>query len=143
MARTANLKWKIEIDTTPLSTPTLAEVKGLESLDFAVENENQSGYFIADGGFGYSDIVAGRLTVGVSGKRIDGDTGQDYLAGLVGSWGADVKSTLTLTNYITGDVYSIPCSVDVTAVSGGAAEELEIFECTFHSDGAWTFTASA
>ena len=143
MARTANLKWKIEIDTTPATTATYAEVGGIESVDFANSDEVKEGFFISDGGFGHSDVTAGRLAVGLSGKRVDGDTGQDYIVCLVGSWGADRKSTVKLTSYVTGDVYEIPCSLEIGAVSGGAAEDLEAFECTAHSDGAWTFTASA
>ena len=140
MARNANLEWLVQIDTTPEATPTLAEIGGLESLDFTTEEEVQTGYFISDSGAGYSDITAGRLTVGVSGKRINGDTGQDYIVGLIGSWGASRKSTLTLTNAVTSEVIEVPCSIELASVTGGSTEELEAFEVTFHSDGAWTLT---
>ncbi len=142
MARSANLQWLVQVDTTPTATPTLVEIGGLESLDFSFEEETKQGYFNNDNGTGYSDVTAGRLTVSVSGKRVDGDAGQDYISGLAGSWGASRKNTLTLTHSVTGDIYSIPCSIELGATTGGSMEELEAFECTFHSDGAWTYTDS-
>ena len=141
MGRIANLKWKVEIDTTPSTTNTYAEVKGLESISWENSEEVQEGFFLSDAGAGYSDVTAGRLNISVSGKRVDGDTGQDYIVGLVGSWGSDRKSTLQLTNTENSDVYTIPCSIEIGTFSGGSAEELEAFECVFHSDGAWTVSA--
>lgn len=143
MARNANLKWLIQINTTPSSTATYTEIGGLESVEFGNSEEVQEGYFLDGGGAGYSDITAGRLNITLAGKREDGDVGQDYIVGLIGSWGQSRKSTLKLTSYVTGDVYEIPCSIEVTSPSGGNADELGKFECVMHSDGAWTFKASA
>jgi len=141
MGRIANLKWKVEINTTPPSTATFVEVKGLESVDWDNSEEVQEGYFLSDGGAGYANVTAGRLNISVSGKRVDGDAGQDYIVGLVGSWGSDRESTVQLTNSENSDMYTIPCAIEIGTFSGGAAEELESFECVFHSDGAWTVSA--
>jgi len=136
MARKANLTTGIQVDTTPETTPTLVDLSGIESLDWAVENEVQTGYFISDAGAGYSDVTAGRMTISMSGKRIIGDAGQDYIVGMLGSWGSSLKTNLSITE--GGQTYTIPVSVELTSFTGGAAEELEAFEVTFHSDGAWT-----
>lgn len=137
--RNANLKWKIEVDTTPdVSTDEYKEIKGIESLEFAFEDEVQSGFFLSDNGYGYSDVTAGRLTVSLTGKRVAGDDGQDYIVGLVGAWGNSRKSTLKLTNDETNETFEIPSSIEIGTVLGGGAEELEEFEVTFHSDGEWT-----
>jgi len=143
MARSANLKWLVKINSTPATTATYVEVGGLESLAWGNSEEVQEGFFISDDGAGYSDVTGGRLNITLSGKRVDGDTGQDYIIGLMGSWGSSRKSTLQLTHVVTGDVYLIPCSIEITAPSGGDTVALESFECVCHSDGAWTFTASA
>jgi len=135
MARQANLKWKIEVNTTGV---TYKEIKGIESISWDSAEEVQEGYFLSDGGFGYSDVTAGRLNITLSGKRIDPDDGQDYIIGKVGKWGADLKTNLKLTNLGTSDVYTIPCSIEVTTPFGGDAEGLEEFEVVFHSDGAWS-----
>jgi len=135
MARQANLKWKVEINTTGT---TYKEVKGIESISWDSAEEVQEGYFLSDGGFGYSDVTSGRLNITLSGKRVDPDDGQDYIIGKIGKWGADLKTNLKLTNTITSDVYTIPCSIEVTSPFGGDAEGLEEFEVVLHSDGAWT-----
>lgn len=141
MARMANLKWKVEVDTTPTTTATWAEIKGLESVSWDMAEEVQEGYFLSDGGFGYSDVTAGRLNITLSGKRVNGDTGQDYLMGKVGKWGTDRKTDLKLTDLITLDKFTIPCSFEITTPNGGDAEGLSEFEVVFHSDGAWTASA--
>ena len=139
--RHANLVWKAEIDTTPTEEETYVEIGGIESMSWENSEEVQEGFAFSDGGAGYSEVTAGRLNISMSGRRIEGDAGQDYCVGLVGNWGSDRKSTLKLTNSKTSDVLTIPCSIEVGAFSGGAAEELETFEVTFHSDGAWTVSA--
>ena len=140
--RNANLKWKIEVDTTPeLETEDFKEIKGMESLEFSFEDEVQTGFFLSDNGYGYSDVTAGRLTVSLTGKRVVGDDGQDFIVGLVGAWGNSRKSTLKLTNEETNEAFEIPSSIEIGTVLGGGAEELEEFEVTFHSDGEWTATS--
>jgi hypothetical protein len=141
MARQANLKWKVEVDTTPTTTATYAEVKGIESISWDSANEVQEGYFLADAGFGYSDVTAGRLNITLSGKRVDGDTGQDYIIGKLGLWGSNRKTTLKLTNLTNLDKFTIPSVFEITSPFGGDAEGLEEFEVVFHSDGAWTASA--
>jgi len=136
MARSANLTAKFEIDSTPLTSPTLLEIGGIEDFTFDSEEEVQTGFFVSAGGAGYSDVTAGRLTISVTGKRIVGDIGQDYIDGLNNSFGSARKSTLTVT-FDSGTIYTIPCSIEISSLSGGAAEELESFEVTFHSDGVW------
>jgi hypothetical protein len=141
MARQANLKWKIEVDSTPATTATFVEVKGIESISWDSAEEVQEGYFISDGGFGYSDVTAGRLNITLSGKRVTGDTGQDYIVGKVGKWGNDRKTDLRLTNLTNLKKFTIPCSFEIPTFCGGDAEGLEEFEVVFHSDGAWTASA--
>jgi len=138
MSRNSNSTWKVEIDTTPLTTNTFVEIGGIESISWDNSEEVQEGFLLKDLGAGYSDVTAGRLNITLSGKREVGDGGQDYIVGLVGTWGASRKSTLRLTSATSGESYSIPCSIEVSSFSGGNAEELEEFECVCHSDGAWT-----
>ena len=141
MARYANSAWKIEIDTTPLATATYVEIGGIEDIDWGLAEETWEGFFLKDQGAGSSDVLAGRLNVSLSGKREEGDAGQDYIMGLMGTYGAARKSTLRLTHSTTSDQYTIPCSIEITAPGGGASEDLSAFECTLHSDGAWTASA--
>jgi len=141
MPRQANLKWKIEIDTTPLSTATLVEVKGIESISWDMAEEVQEGYFISDAGYGYSEVTAGRLNITLSGKRINGDTAQDFIMGKVGKWGAERKTTLKLTELVSLETYTIPCAFEISSPAGGDAEGLSEFEVTLHSDGAWAVSA--
>lgn len=138
MGRDANLKWKIEVDTTPTTTATYAEVNGIESISWDNAEEVQEGYFISDAGYGYSDVTAGRLNISLTGKRISGDTAQDFIMGKMGKWGPDRKTTLKLTELISLETYTIPCSFEIASPAGGGAEELSEFEVVFHSDGAWT-----
>jgi len=141
MGRNANTVYKVEIDSTPSTSETYVVVGGITDLEWDNSEEIQENFFLEDDGAGSSDITGGRLNISVSGKRVDGDAGQDYIVGLVGSYGSARKSTVKLTNSQTGDVYTIPCSIEVGRFSGGSTVELEVFECTFHSDGAWTVSA--
>ena len=138
MSRIANSKWEVKIDTTPSLPSTFIEIGGINSIAWDNSEEIQENFFLSDGGFKSSDITGGGLAITLAGKRDNGDAGQDFIVGLVGNFGSDRKSTLQLTNTETSDMYTIPCSIEIGRFSGGGAEELETFECTCHSDGAWT-----
>lgn len=142
MSRYANNKTKLELDITHGSTPTLTEIHGIESLDWSIEEEVQTGYFVSDGGAGYSDVTAGRMTINLSGKRLNADAVQDYVAGLNGKWGADRKNELKIT-LPDGSFYEIPCTIEIGSLSGGEASDLEAFDITLHSDGKWTYTPAS
>jgi hypothetical protein len=143
MGRNANNKTKLEIDITFANeTPTLAEFDGIETLDWAVEEEVQTGYFISDGGAGYSDVTAGRLTITLTGKRVYGDPAQDYIVGLTGQWGANRKNKLKIT-LPDESYFEIPCSIEIVSIAGGDASDLSAFETILHSDGAWTYTPAS
>jgi len=138
MARAAVLESTYEIDTNPTGVASYSDIGGLEDVGFAVAEEVRTGYFVGAPN-GYSDVTAGRLDVTLTGKRIVDDTGQDYIVGLLGSYGTDRKSTLKITAP-DGTIFEIPCSIEITSVLGGASADLDAFSCICHSDGDFTVT---
>lgn len=88
-------------------------------------------------------IVTGKaITISISGKRNEGDTGNDYVAGLALKTGSDCNTTLKW-EFPSGAVLVMPCVVNVTEWESGESTDAAplAFDCM--SDGKPTFTPAS
>lgn len=128
----------VQIDTTPLAVPTLAEITDLESVELTINNEVQDWTSLDKGGWKSRLITGKDLELSFSGKRNTGDTGNDYVAGLADKMSTDLETTITLT-IPGGETVTIPGTVEVTSIYGGESLDVGMLEFNFLSNGAPTF----
>ena len=80
-----------------------------------------------------------KLTVSLSGKRNDGDAGNDYVAGLAWKDGLDCSTKAEWT-FPSGAKLSFNCVVNVTTPGGGDSTNVDGLEFELICDGKPTFT---
>lgn len=88
-------------------------------------------------------MVTGKsLTIKLTGKRHVGDEGNDYLAGLAWSTGADCNSQFEWT-MPSGAKLKYDCVVNVVNPGGGESRDVAPLEVELLSDGKPTFTPAS
>lgn len=80
-----------------------------------------------------------KLTVSLSGKRNEGDEGNDYVAGLAWKDGLDCSTKAEWT-FPSGAKLSFNCVVNVTTPGGGDSTNVDGLEFELICDGKPTFT---
>lgn len=100
------------------------------STNETVTNDN---YY--DGqGWGSSDVTGKRLQFALAGHRLNGNPGQDYIAGHLMDIGDDLKTLFRWTNPAGEQIVGL---VTLTAIvpSGGAPTAKQTFSCTVVFNG--------
>ena len=77
----------------------------------------------------------------VSGRRIVGDTAQDYVAGLQFKHGSERNSSVKIT--AEGKVITCDCTIGAITSFGGATLDANAFGCTIRFNGKPTVTTAA
>jgi hypothetical protein len=143
-----NANWvnKIEIGVskTTGATPTWTYARlcaGIESMELNENEQNQQYFFLC--GEGYADnIVTGEAPeLVISGRRIQGDTAQDYIAGLQTSLGDARDSSVKIT--AEGKVITCDCNIGAITSFGGSSLDVNSFGCTISFNGKPTVTDAA
>ena len=100
--------------------------KGIESMEFAANEQNQQFFFICGEGFAHNETTGAAPQLTISGRRIVGDAAQDYIAGKIIAEGQQIICDATI-----GDVTSF----------GGQTLDVNAFGCTLYFNGKPTVTA--
>lgn len=122
--------------TLPADMVTIADLETFSpSIDGTVEEwtpMNTEGWVRA--------LMTGKkLTVSLSGKRNEGDAGNDYVAGLAWKDGLDCSTKAEWT-FPSGAKLSFNCVVNVTTPGGGDSTNVDGLEFELICDGKPTFT---
>lgn len=140
-----NANWanKIEIGTsaTTANPPvwTYSELcAGIESMEFNENEQNQQYFFLCGDGYASNIVTGAAPELVVSGRRIVGDTAQDYIAGLQTSLGADRNSSIKIT--AEGKVITCDCNIGAITSFGGSTLDVNSFGCTIRFNGKPTVT---
>jgi hypothetical protein len=80
-----------------------------------------------------------KLSISLSGKRNEGDSGNDYVAGLAWKDGLDCSTKAEWT-FPSGAKLSFNCVVNVTTPGGGDSTNVDGLEFELICDGKPTFT---
>lgn len=140
-----NANWvnKIEIGTVKTNeTWTYATLcKGIESMEFTENEQNQQFFFLCGEGFAHNETTGAAPELSITGRRIVGDAAQDYIAGLQYKLGADRNSHVKIT--AEGKVIECDCTVGNITSFGGSTLDVNAFGCTIRFNGKPTVTDAA
>ena len=70
--------------------------QGIESMEFNENEQNQQYFFLCGEGFAHNETTGAAPELVVSGRRIAGDTAQDYIAGLQYQLGSDRNTSVKI-----------------------------------------------
>ncbi len=135
---------KIEIGVSATSaTPpvwTYAEFcAGIEGMTFASNEQNQQYFFICGEGFAHNEVTGAAPELQITGRRIAGDTAQDYIVGKQFALGTDRNSSVKITT-AEGKVITCDCSIGDVVSFGGNSLDVNTFSCTIRFNGEPTVT---
>lgn len=113
--------------------------QGIESMEFTPNEQNQQYFFLCGEGFADNETTGAAPEISVSGRRIVGDTAQDYVVSKQFALGDDRKTSVK----ITAEGYVITCDATIGDVTsfGGSTLDVNTFACTLRLNGEPTITA--
>ena len=115
--------------------------KGIESMEFNENEQNQQYFFLCGEGYAHNEVTGSAPELVISGRRIVGDTAQDYIAGLQFKLGSERNSSVKIT--AEGKVITCDCTVGAITSFGGATTDVNAFSCTIRFNGKPTVTTAA
>ena len=112
--------------------------KGIESVSFTPNEQNQQYFFLCGNGFAHNEVTGGAPELTVSGRRIAGDTAQDYIVGKQFALGNDRNTSVK----IIAEGKQITCDATIGDVTsfGGSTLDVNSFGCTIRLNGEPTIT---
>ncbi|MBO5959995.1 MAG: hypothetical protein J6Q65_07720 [Lentisphaeria bacterium] len=138
---------QIEIGTTATTADppvwTYSKLcKGIESMTFASNEQNQQYFFICGEGFAHNEVTGAAPELQVSGRRIAGDAAQDYIVGKQFAIGTARNSSVKITT-AEGKVITCDCSIGDVVSFGGNTLDVLSFGCTIRFNGKPVVTDAA
>lgn len=112
--------------------------KGIESMSFAENEQNQQYFFICGEGFAHNETTGAAPELTVTGRRIVGDTAQDFIAGLQFALGTDRNSSVKIIS--GGKQIICDCTIGNITSFGGNTLDINAFGCTIRFNGKPTVT---
>ena len=115
--------------------------KGIESMSFTENEQNQQYFFICGEGFAHNEVTGAAPELSITGRRIVGDAAQDYIAGMQFKLGTERNSSVKI---ISGGKQMIcDCSIGGITSFGGNTLDVNAFGCTIRFNGKPTVTDAA
>jgi predicted secreted protein len=136
MAAYAVHELTIEVDK---GSSSFVSIAGLETADININGEVKDWNDLGNGGWKSRLLTGKDIEVSLSGKRVEGDAGNDYISMLVDEVTTGATSTLKIT-WPNGDILSMPCVIDVSTYGGGNTTDVGNLEFSCLSNGKPTFT---
>ena len=112
--------------------------KGIEGMEFAENEQNQQFFFLCGEGFANNETTGAAPELTITGRRIVGDTAQDYIAGLQFKLGSDRRTSVKIT--AEGKVITCDCTIGGITSFGGQTLDVNAFGCTIRFNGKPTVT---
>lgn len=107
--------------------------KGIEGMTFNSNEQNQQYFFLCGNGFAHNEVTGGAPELQVTGRRIVGDTAQDYIVSKQFALGTDRNSSVKI---IAGGKQIIcDCSIGDVVSFGGNTLDVNTFSCTIRFNG--------
>lgn len=112
--------------------------KGIESVSFTPNEQNQQYFFLCGKGFAHNEVTGGAPELSVTGRRIAGDDAQDFICGKQFSLGNDRNTSVK----IIAEGKQIVCGATIGDVTsfGGSTLDVNSFGCTIRFNGEPTIT---
>ena len=115
--------------------------KGIESMTFNENEQNQQYFFLCGQGFAHNEVTGAAPELVITGRRIVGDAAQDYIAGKQFALGTNRNSSVKIV--AEGKVITCDCTIGAITSFGGNTTDVNAFGCTIRFNGAPTVTTSA
>lgn len=131
-----------KINTNGRGEGELTSIAEMETFEVTIDGNTVEWSPLEAAGWMRRMVTGKSLTVKLTGKRHVGDEGNDYLAGLAWSTGADCNSQLEWT-MPSGAKLKYDCVVNVVNPGGGESRDVAPLEVELLSDGKPTFTPAA
>ena len=112
--------------------------KGIESMSFSENEQNQQYFFLCGNGFAHNETTGAAPELTVTGRRIVGDTAQDFIAGLQFELGSDRNSSVKIVS--GGKQIVCDCTIGAISSFGGNTLDVNQFGCTIRFNGEPTVT---
>ena len=112
--------------------------KGIESVSFMPNEQNQQYFFLCGKGFAHNEVTGGAPELTVTGRRIAGDEAQDFIVGKQFALGNDRNTSVK----IIAEGKQIVCDATIGDVTsfGGNTLDVNSFGCTIRFNGKPTIT---
>lgn len=107
--------------------------KGIENVTFNSNEQNQQYFFICGEGVAHNEVTGSAPELQVSGRRVVGDTAQDYIVGKQFALGEDRNSSVKII--AEGKQIVCDCSIGDVVSFGGATLDVNTFGCTIRFNG--------
>lgn len=114
--------------------------KGIESMSFTENEQNQQFFFLCGQGFAHNEVTGAAPELTVTGRRIVGDTAQDYIEGLQFALGSDRNSSVKIIS--GGKQIVCDCTIGAITTFGGNTLDVNNFGCTIRFNGKPTVTTA-
>ena len=139
-----NANWvnEIHIGTAESSgTWTYAKLcKGIESMEFNENEQNQQYFFLCGEGYAHNEVTGSAPELVITGRRIVGDTAQDFIAGLQFGLGTERNSSVKII--AEGKQIICDCTIGAITSFGGSTLDVNAFGCTIRFNGKPTVTTA-
>lgn len=111
---------------------------GIEGMEFAENEQNQQYFFLCGEGFADNETTGAAPELVITGRRIVGDTAQDYVASKQFALGDARKSSCKIIS--GGKQIICDCTIGAITSFGGQALDINAFGCTIRFNGKPTVT---
>ena len=115
--------------------------KGIESMEFNSNEQNQQYFFICGQGFAHNETTGAAPELVISGRRSAGDAAQDYIVSKQFSLGTDRNTSVKIV--AEGQVITCDATVGSVTSFGGSTLDVNAFGCTVRFNGKPTVTTTA
>ena len=114
--------------------------KGIESMEFNENEQNQQYFFLCGEGFAHNETTGSAPELVISGRRIVGDDAQDYIAGKQFALGTARNSSIKIV--AEGKQITCDCTIGAITSFGGSTLDVNAFGCTIRLNGKPTVTTA-
>ena len=114
--------------------------KGIESIEFNENEQNQQYFFLCGEGFAHNEVTGSAPEIVVSGRRIAGDAAQDFVVSKQFALGENRVSSVKIV--AEGQQITCDCSIGAITSFGGATTDVNAFGCTLRLNGKPTVTTA-
>lgn len=115
--------------------------KGIESMEFNSNEQNQQYFFLCGQGFAHNETTGAAPELVISGRRIAGDTAQDYIVSKQFALGTDRNTAVKIV--AEGQIITCEATIGSVTSFGGGTLDVNAFGCTIRFNGKPTVTTTA
>jgi len=134
-----DIEFEISRNGRNVGGASFVTVSGMESFAISFDNGVEQWNPIDARGWARRLVTAKSMTVSLSGKRVFGCAGNDFVAEAAYRSGGSLLTTLAVI-FPNGDELRMDCVLNVTASGGGGASDIAVLEFDCLSDGRPVYT---